>query len=59
MKFNQPKKFETRNIFIDKKNYRDLVIYLTRYYSDKSVTVLNRYYDELREKIEEYEGKNT
>ena len=59
MKFNQPKKFEIRNIFIDKKSYRDLVIYFTRYYSDKSVTMLNPYYDELRGKIEDYERKNT
>ena len=29
-KLTKPKKIETRNIFIDKKSYRDLVIYFTR-----------------------------
>ena len=48
-------KLETRNIFIDKKSYKDLVIYFTRYHLDKSM--LNLYSDELVGKIEQYEGK--
>ena len=31
------KKIEARNIFIDKKSYEDLVIYFTRYHTDKSI----------------------
>ena len=34
------------------------MIYFTRYHADKSVTMLNLYYDGLIGKIEEYEGKN-
>ena len=51
------KKIETRNILIDKKSCKDLVIYFTRYHPDKSITMLNLYYDKLIGKIEEYKGK--
>ena len=44
--------------FLIKKSYKDLVIYFTRYNPDKSVAILNLYYVQLLEKIEEYEGKN-
>ena len=42
-----------------KKNYKlqDLVIYFTRYHPDKSMRMLNLYYDKLIGEIEEYEGK--
>ena len=40
------------------KGFKDLVIYFTRYYRDKSITMLNMYYDELIGKINECEGKN-
>ena len=53
----ESKKLETRNVLINKKSYRNLVIYFTRYHSEKSVTILNLYYDELIGKIEQYEGK--
>ena len=46
------KKVETGNIFIYKKSYKDLVFYVTRYHPDKSMTMLNQYYDELIAKIE-------
>ena len=52
----KPKNLETRNVSIDKKSYKDLVIYFTRYHPDKSITIINLYYDELIGKIEEYEG---
>ena len=48
---------ESKNVLINKKSYRNLVIYFTRYHSEKSVTILNLYYDELIGKIEQYEGK--
>ena len=48
-------KQKTRNIFINQKSYKDLVIYFARYHRDKSITVLNLYYDELIGKIEEKE----
>ena len=53
----KPKILETSNIFIDHKSYKDFVIYFTRYHTDKSITMLNLYYDELTGKFEEYEGK--
>ena len=53
----KPKKLGTRNIFIDKKGNKELVIYFTIYHPDKSITVLNLYYDEFIEIIEEHEGK--
>ena len=33
------------------------MIYFTRYHRDKSITMLNLYYDELIEKTEEYGEK--
>ena len=54
-KFSQSqKKTETRNILIDKKSYKDLVIYFIRYQPDKSIRMLNLYYDKLIGKIEGY-----
>ena len=50
----KPKKTETRNILIDKKRYKDLVIYFTRYQPDKSIRMINLYYDKLIGKIEGY-----
>ena len=46
------------NIFIDEKNYKDLIIYLTRYDRGKSIRISSLYYYELLGKTEEYEGKN-
>ena len=51
------KKLGTRNILIDKKSFKDLVICFTTYHPDKSTTMVNLYYDSLIGKIEEYEGK--
>ena len=53
------KKLGTRNILIDKKSYKDMVIYFNRNHLDESITMLNLYYDKLIGKIEEYERKNT
>ena len=53
----KPKKLETKNIFIDKKSYKDLVIYFTGYHFDKSITMLNVYCDELIGKIVDFQGK--
>ena len=50
----KPKKTETRNILIDKKRCKDLVIYFTRYHPDKSIRMINLYYDKLIGKIEGY-----
>ena len=35
----KPKKLETKNIFIDKKSYKDLVIYFTRYHPNNDTTI--------------------
>ena len=38
----KPKILKTRNILIEKKSYKDLMIYFTRYHPGKSVvTILN------------------
>ena len=44
---------ETKNILIDKKNYKDLTIYFTIYIHSKFI-----HYQELMGKIEEHEGKD-
>ena len=44
------KNLETKNILIDKKNYKDLVIYFARY-------VRSLYYHEIMGKVKEHEGK--
>ena len=54
----KPKKIETKNIVIDEKSCKDLVIYSTRYNHDKTIAVLSLYYHELMGKIKEHEGKN-
>ena len=51
------KTLEARNIFIDKKRCKDLVIYFTRYHHDKSFAMWNQHNGELIGKIEEYELK--
>ena len=56
-KFIQTKMLGTRNIFIDKKSNKELVIYFTIYHPDKSIAMLKLYYDEFIEIIEEHEGK--
>ena len=37
------KKLETKNIFIDKKSYKDLVIYFTRYHPNNDTTISWQY----------------
>ena len=46
-----------RNILINKKNYKDLVIYFAIYDVGKSKRILNPYYNKLMGTIEEHEGK--
>ena len=48
---------ETENILIDEKNYKDLVIYFTKYVSSKSIKILSLHYYELMGKIEAHERK--
>ena len=50
------KKIETKNILIDEKNYKDLVIYFTRYVHREPIKMLSQHNHELLEKIEEHEG---
>ena len=52
------KKLETKYILIDEKNYKDIVVYFTRYVHNKSIKNLSLYYHELMGKIEKAEGKN-
>ena len=44
--FNQSKKLETGNILIDKKDYKNLVIYFTRYVQSKLIKMLILHYHE-------------
>ena len=50
-------KLETKNVLINEKNYKDLVIYFTRYDCWKSVKMLSLHYHESLGKLEEYESK--
>ena len=52
-----PKKMETKNIVINEKSYKDLVMYFTRFGSGKTLTMLNLYYHKLMGRIKESEGK--
>ena len=52
------KKSEIKNILIDEKNYKDLVIYFTRYVHKKSIKTFYLYYNELIGNITEHEEKN-
>ena len=51
------KTLKTKNIFIDEKHYKDLVIYFTRYDRVKAVTMLNLYCHKLMGKIKKYERR--
>ena len=46
------------NILIDKKNYKDLTIYFTRYVNSKSIKMLSLHYHELMGKIKEHGRTN-
>ena len=48
---------EIRTLLIDEKNYKDLMIYFTRYVHSKSIKILSLYYHKLIGKNEEHEGK--
>ena len=50
----KPKKLETK---IYKKNYKNLVIYFSRYDNGKSVRVLSLHHTKSMETIKEHEGK--
>ena len=45
------KELETENISIDEKNYKDMVIYFTRYVHTESIKMLSLHLDELLRKI--------
>ena len=49
------KKIATKNVLMDEKNYKDLVIYFTRYVHSKSIKIFSLNYYELMGKIEELE----
>ena len=57
--WSKKKKLETKNILIDEKNYKGLVIYFTRYVHSKSIKMLSLCYLKLIEKIEKHKWKNT
>ena len=52
------KKLETKNALISEKNYKGLMIYLTRYVLSKSAKMLSLHNHKLIEKIEEHEREN-
>ena len=51
------KKIETKNILIDKKNYKDMVIQFNRYDGGKSTRMLSLHHNKLMRTIEEHEGQ--
>ena len=50
-------KLHTKNILVDEKHYKDLVVYFTRHFHSKLIKMLSLHYYELIGKIEEYAGK--
>ena len=52
------KKLEFKNILINEKNHKDLVIHFTRYVHNKSIKTLRMQFGELIGKIKEHGGKN-
>ena len=52
------KKLDSKNILIDKENYKDLVLQFTSYVHGTLVKMLRLHCYELMGKIEEDEGKN-
>ena len=60
-RFNQSKKLQSKNVLIDEKSYKDLVIFFFGYDRGKSKRMSWKYenqYHELIGKIEEHKGKN-
>ena len=60
--FNQDKKknkkkLETKNVLVNGKNYKDLIIYFTWYDFRKSIRMFSLFYLELMGKIEENKEK--
>ena len=53
----ESEKLETENVLIDEKNFKDLMIYFTRYVNCKSIKMFSLHFYKLMEKIEENEGK--
>ena len=53
----EPKTRRINNILIDKKNYKNLVIYFTRCDYGKPIRMLSLYYHELKGKTKEHKGK--
>ena len=53
----EAEKIETKNILIDEKNYKDLVIYFFRHVYNELIEILRLHYDELIGKIEAHKGK--
>ena len=51
------KKIRIKNILIDKKIYKDLMIYFTRCVRSKSIKTLSLHYPELMEKLKNTKGK--
>ena len=54
---SKQKKLETKNIFINEKNYKQPTINFTRYAHSKSIKIFSLYYHELIRKIKEHEGE--
>ena len=52
------KKIETKNIFIDERNYKNFVIYFTKHIHKKSIKMLSLHDHESIGKTEENEEKN-
>ena len=51
------KKLGTKNIFINEKNCKDLMIYFMRYVHSKLIKILILHYHKLIGKIAEHEGR--
>ena len=54
---DKAEKSETKNSLIGEKNYRDLVIYFTKYVHNNAIEMLSLHYHDLMRMIAELEGK--
>ena len=54
----KPEEIEIKNILINQKNFKDLVIHFTGDVNCKSIKMLSLYFYKLMVKIDKNEGKN-
>ena len=54
----ESEKLKNKNILVDEKNFKNLVIYFTRYVNCNSIKMLSLYFYKSLGRIEKRDGKN-